>query len=241
MTVKTPAIVLHSVKYGDSSKIIRCYTLCGGIKSLISKGVYSKKNKINPLLTPLNEIEIIFDERPGKDLFFLKEAKMISTFQSVHSLPQKSTVILFLSEILYAVLKEEEANSDLYFFIRDAVLEFDNKAVGFADFHLWFLINLTKNLGIYPNLAEDNFYFNLESGISSNFQPDETFISGMKLEDFKKLLKIDFFAQKENLFNQNQRKILLNQLMKYYELHFPGFRHPKSLEVLQVIFEEKRH
>jgi DNA repair protein RecO (recombination protein O) len=51
------------------------------------------------------------------------------------------------------------------------------------------------------------------------------------------LSELNFFEQVTNRFNQSQRKMLLELLLKYYEIHLYDFRWPKSLEVLNVVFE----
>jgi len=237
MISQTPAIVISSLKYGDSSKILKCYTKAAGIKSFIAKGVYSKRNKTNPLFSPLNQIELIYDDKNTQNLDYFRSAGQSVFYRTLHLFPEKTAITLFLAEILNSVLHEEESNSHLFEFISSSLKKFDEKEFAYADFHLWFLIHLTKYLGFYPNLKPQFLYFDLTNGVSSEIQPSEIFISGNELNYFEKLISFDFFAQKENQFNQIQRKSLLEIILKYYGLHISDFRQPKSLNVLSVIFE----
>ena len=237
MLVKTHAIVLNSIKYGDSGKIVKFFTQNHGIKSCIAKSVYAKKNRINPLLVPFNFVELVYDEKPNQSLFFIKEINPTHHFNSIHQQPAKTTIVLFLAEILHAVLKEEESNLGLFRFLENSISNFDKKENAYSDFHLWFLFHLTSYLGFYPNLENSARYFDLTHGISSDQILSDFSISDEELLWFKKISELDFLHQTSNQFNQNQRKSLLSVLLKYFELHISDFRQPKSLEILNRVFE----
>src|SRR5690606_3449314 len=158
-------------------------------------------------------------------------------FSSIHLQPEKITIILFLTEILNSVLKEEESNRALFEFLENSIFEFDQKKSGYSDFHLWFLLNLTQFLGFYPHFEKDFLYFDLNNGVSSNEIPTGIYISDSDLQNFEKLFSLEFKSQTESRFNQIQRKSLLSTLLKYFELHISDFRQPKSLEVLNQVFQ----
>lgn len=237
MIVKTQAIVVSSLKYGDSSRIIKCYTLSNGIKSFIAKGIYSKKNKTNPMFTPLNQLEIIFDDKNTAQLLTIRDCRLNLHYISIGHNQIKNAIVLFLSEILNLVLKEEDSNSELFDFISSSFVFFDRKETAYADFHLWFLLNLSHYLGFYPHFEKEMVYFDFSNGISSNEPPKEIYIEGDNLKLFEKLSEINFYEHPSNQFNQSQRKLLLDLLLKYYEIHLFNFRWPKSLEVLNTVFE----
>lgn len=237
MLVKTRAIVLNSIKYGDSGKIVKFFTQTHGIKSCIAKSVYTKKNRVNPLLIPFNFVELVYDEKPHQSLFFIKEINPTQHFNSIYQLPAKTTIVLFLAEILHSVLKEEESNLGLFRFLENSITAFDQKENAYSDFHLWFLFHLTSFLGFYPNLEKSARYFDLTNGISTDQILSDNYISDQELQLFKKISVQDFVNQTSNHFNQNQRKSLLSVLLKYFELHISDFRQPKSLEILNRVFE----
>ncbi len=237
MLVKTPAIVLSSIKYGDSGKIVKFFTQNHGLISCISKSIYVKKNRTNSLLFSFNFVELVYDEKPNQSLFFLKEINASKHFSSIHLQPEKTTIILFLTEILNSVLKEEEPHYALFEFLENSIFEFDQKKSGFSDFHLWFLMNLTKFLGFYPHFKKGFSFFDLDNGVSSNETPTGIYISDSDLLNFEKLISLDFQNQTQSQFNQIQRKSILSTLLKYFELHISDFRQPKSLEVLNQVFQ----
>ena len=235
--LETKAIVLSSLKYGDTSLIIRCYTQDFGLKSFIAKGVFSKKKRNTSLYFPLAEIDLSFQPKSNEQqLVFLKSAQTAYYYESLHFHPIKSAIVFFLAEILNLVLKEEADNPELYFYIENSLKEFDQKKDDFADFHLVFLIQLSYFLGFYPNLEIDGNLFDLENGFFTNSNSSINMLKADETVLFKKLLELHFSEDSKNTFNQSQRSLLLEIIVKYYQIHTNNFKKPKSLQVLHELF-----
>lgn len=235
--LETKAIVLSSLKYGDTSLIIRCYTQDFGLKSFIAKGVFSKKKRNTSLYFPLAEIDLSFQPKSNEQqLVFLKSVQTSHYYESLHFHPIKSAIVFFLAEILNLVLKEEADNPELYFYIEHSLKEFDQKKDDFADFHLIFLIQLSHFLGFYPNLETDGNLFDLENGFFTNSNSSINMLKADETVLFKKLLELHFSEDSKNTFNQSQRSLLLEILVKYYQIHTNNFKKPKSLQVLHELF-----
>lgn len=237
MPLTTPAILISSLKYGENSRIFRCYTRSLGLRSFIVRRSLSGKQKNTSLFNPLNQLEITFRDRNGRDLQYILEASAIRPYASLYDNPIKSGILFFLAEILQSVLKEEEADEELYDFIAAALRSFDEKEKAYSDFHLWFLSRLSLYLGFYPNLTAGANYFNLPDGRSTDSPTSDFYIEKDTLKLFEKLYQHQFTEESPNVFSREERKALLDLMMKYYTLHSSGFRKPKSLEVLSVIFE----
>ena len=236
--IETKAIVLSSLKYGDTSLIVRCYTEQLGLKSFIAKGVFSKKKRNTSIYFPLNEIDIAYTPKNNdQQLVFLKSAQTAYYYESLHFHSVKSAIVFFLAELLNLILKAEEQNSDLYQFIKQSLILFDEKKEDFADFHLVFLMNLTHFLGFYPN--DDNekaMLFDLENGFFSETNSSINMLNPIETELFKRLLNTPFDLTTKNHFNQQQRGLLLEILVKYYQIHTNNFKKPNSLQVLHELF-----
>ena len=235
--LETKAIVLSSLKYGETSLIIRCFTQEFGLKSFIAKGVFSKKKRNTSLYFPLSEIDLSFQPKSNEQqLVFLKSAQASYYYESLHFHPIKSAIVFFLAEILNLVLKEESSNQEVYFYIEHSLKEFDQKKEDFADFHLIFLLQLSHFLGFYPNLEQDGNLFDLENGFFSNSNSSINMLKAGETVLFKKLLELNFTEDSKNTFNQPQRSLLLEILVKYYQIHTTNFKKPKSLQVLHELF-----
>ena len=123
------ALVIKSIKHGETSLIVSCYLEEIGYRSFIVKGLYGSKNSrfSKAHFFPLNVINIHYSFNVSKNLGFIKEAKSEVLFNSLHSNVQKSSVIVFLAEILNSVFKEElEVNQDLFDFLLNSLIWYDN-------------------------------------------------------------------------------------------------------------------
>ncbi len=238
MLVKTKAIVLTSIKFGEADLIVKCYTL-EGVKSYLLKGVLkSKSKKISAAyFQPLTILNLTANHNNKGNLNYIKEVSVSFLFQTISTNIFKQTIAIFLSEILASSLQEEDSNQDLFSYLETALkwLDIHDKT---ANFHLLFMLNLTKHLGFYPEIKnQDAHFFDLQEGSFTYAKPKFDYISGEKLNLFKSLIGTNFDIIHKLNFNANSRQLILEKIIIYYELHLPGFRKPKSLEILKEVFK----
>lgn len=238
MLVKTDAIVLSKLKYGDHDVIVKCYTKNRGVVSYLLKGILKSKRSNSKIAyyQPLSQLEIEENYKANHALHFITDVKLSVPYQSMHTNILKGAIVMFLSEVLAATLKEEEGNLSLYEFL-ETTLQWLDHETDFANFHLLFLLELSKHLGFYPDTSQSNFpYFNLSTG-SFELKPQHHYtISGENLKFLKALLGIKFDELNTVKMASSQRQTLLNTLLFYFELHLSDFRKPKSLQVLNQVF-----
>jgi DNA repair protein RecO (recombination protein O) len=236
MVLSLNAIVLSKIKFKDNDLIVKTYTKQKGVVSYILKGILSsKKNKKIAYFQLLSQLEIETDFKPNRNLHYLKDCKNHHLYTSLQTNIYKSAIALFVAEILALVLNEEEQNDTLFSYIESSLLWLDLNT-DLANFHLLFLMNLTKYLGFYPdNTNQELNYFNLNDG---EFQLHNT-SSSISLENlslFKEFLGINFDELDKIKINAQQRTVFLNTILKYYEFQLLDFRKPKSLKVLNDVF-----
>ncbi len=234
------ALVINSIKQGETSSIVSCYLEEIGYKSFLVKGLYgSKKSRFSKAhFFPLNVININYTSNENKNLGFIKEVKSEVLFNTIHSDIQKSSVIVLLSEILYSVLREElEVNKDLFDFLLNSLIWYDNVRKC-NNYHIKFLIELSKYIGFHPNIINENdLYFCLESGSTSNTKPLGGNICGEDLKLFKNLLGMKFEDLNTMSINRESRTRILNNIIDYYSLHLQMFKTPKSINVFAEVFK----
>lgn len=237
--LKTKAIVLHSIKYNDSSLITHCYTEQLGRQSFLLKGILSAKKGMlrKAYFQPLNQLEIVFQPKNNGGLQFLKEVKVIHPYQSIPLRIEKNAIVIFIAEVLKKVLQEEEANLPLYQFLESSLIWLDlHDEV--QNFHLLFLLKISKFLGFYPNDENPSLpYFDLITGCFTALPPIKESVEGLQVTQLKSLLGMNFGEVNSLKLNRNSRSDLLQTLLRYFELHLQGFRPPKSLPILNAIFE----
>lgn len=238
MLLKTNAIVLSKIKYRDHDLIVKCYTKNRGVVSYLLRGVLKNTKSTSKIAyyQPLSQLQIEDMHRANQSLQYIKEVKLHTTYQTLHTNVLKSAIVMFLSEVLSSVLKEEEANSLLYDYLETTLQWFDNETE-FSNFHLLFLLQLTKHLGFYPERSQQDFpCFNLSSGLFC-LKPEGPYaISGQNLTILKQLLGIKFDTLHTIKLNSKQRQSFLTMLLLYFELHLGDFKKPKSLQILNQVF-----
>lgn len=236
MLVKTKAIVLSSLKYQEKSLIVKCFTESDGLKSYFVPSAYSNK-KVNQKIAyfqPLTIIEIEANHKNKGTLEHFKEIRLAHSYYSINTDIVKSTIVIFLSEILHHTIKEEEKNQSLFSFLETALLWFDTHQET-TNFHLILMIEVTKYLGFYPDLTELDFpYFDIKEGYFTPFQSINS-LTEHETHLFKRLLQLKFDSD-QKIFAGIERQLLLKILLDFFTLHLDGFKKPKSLEVLTEFF-----
>ncbi|MEH6745606.1 MAG: DNA repair protein RecO [Maribacter arcticus] len=238
MQVTTRAIVFSAIKYGDTSLIVKAFTASDGIKSYLLRGVLtSKKGKLKTAyFQPLTQLEIVANHRNKGTLETLREAKVYYHYQSLYSDMAKNAMTLFLAELLVNSIREEERNEELFEFI-EASLQWLDIHKDVANFHLFFMLSITKFLGFYPDVYQiDKPYFDLLEGEFVSVESLNPMLRGENIYYFKTLLGINFDAIHTVKMKKTNRQELLKSLILYFELHLQGFRKPKSLAVLNEVF-----
>jgi DNA repair protein RecO (recombination protein O) len=236
MLIKTKAIVLSSLKYQEKSLIVKCFTESDGLKSYFVPSAYSNK-KVNQKIAyfqPLTIIEIEANHKNKGTLEHFKEIRLAHSYYSINSDIVKSTIVIFLSEILHHAIKEEEKNQSLFSFLETALLWFDTHQET-TNFHLILMMEVTKYLGFYPDLTELDFpYFDSKEGYFTPFQSINS-LTEHETHLFKRLLQLKFDSD-QKIFAGIERQLLLKILLDFFTLHLDGFKKPKSLDVLTEVF-----
>lgn len=237
MIVNTNAIVINALKYGEADLIVRCFTQKSGLKSYLLRGVLkSKKGKFKTsLFQPLTQLELVAKHKDKGNLEYLQDAKLLTHYQSLHTNVIKTTMVLFLSEVLRNSIQEEEQNEELYYYLENAFNWLDAHD-SIANFHLLFLLKLTRFLGFYPDVGEEGAYFNMLEGVFQDIKTNEYCMEGENLDLLKLLLGTNFDELKSIKMNKASRSNFLTMLLGYYQLHIESFKKPKSLTVLNEIF-----
>lgn len=236
MLIKTKAIVLSSLKYQEKSLIVKCFTESDGLKSYFVPNAYSNKkaNQKIAYFQPLTIIEIEANHKNKGTLEHFKEIRLAHSYYSINTDIVKSTIVIFLSEILHHAIKEEEKNQSLFSFLETALLWFDTHQET-TNFHLILMMEVTKYLGFYPDLTELDFpYFDSKEGYFTPFQSINS-LTEHETHLFKRLLQLKFDSD-QKIFAGIERQLLLKILLDFYTLHLDGFKKPKSLEVLKQVF-----
>jgi DNA repair protein RecO (recombination protein O) len=236
---KTNGIVLHQIKYGDSSIIVRVYTEEFGVQSYLIRGVKSKKSNIKSGLFQVgNILDMVVYRNENRSVQHVKEVQIAFPSNSISFDVKKKAIVIFMIEIFYRSIIEEEPNKPLFDFIVNSIRELDSKEEKYANLHLVFSIHLTQYLGFLPrkNFSETKKIFDLKEGVFVSHQPHhDHYLTPLLSTRFFKFLTTDYDEMHKISMTGRSRMELLEKLLEYYRLHLPLFGEIKSHHVLSVV------
>ena len=241
MLTKTQAIVLHAIKYGETRLIVDMFTQVFGRQAFIVSMPKTPKGKVKKqFFQPLTILEIETDIRPRQQLQKLHDVRLAAPFASIPFEPDKLAISLFVAEFLYYALRSEQRNELLYDYLEYSIVWLDGQQERFANFHLVFLLRLTRFLGFYPNLDDykDGDYFDLRESVFMPVPPvHRDFLHPEEAQKVQLMMRMDFPTMNLFRMSHQERNRLLEVSLKYYRLHLPDFPEMKSIEVLQALYQ----
>lgn len=223
MLTKTNGIVFRYTRYGDTSIIANVFTEVYGLQSYIVNGVRSSsaKGKI-ALFQPLTLLDMVVYYKENTAIKRIKEVKCLYPYHSLYTDVRKSSIAMFLNEVLNKAVKDESHAHELYSFLAEGLISLDETQNDFENFHLVFLIRLSRLLGFGAYTVQDVL------GLRVADQESEDKLSLLLTSDFK---------TKVNL-STAQRRILLDALLKFYQVHLDTLGEFKSVAVLKEVLSD---
>ena len=165
MLTETQAIVLRSFKYGDQKLIVDMLTSQEGRVSFVvrvgrsgsrNQGRASRGKVPKQLLQPMTLLEVSYERLPSAQLQTLGEAHLSQPYTSIPFDARKLSITLFVAEFLCYATRSEQQNSGLFAYIANSMQWLDGCTVSFSNFHLVFLMRMTRFVGFFPNIDDYN-------------------------------------------------------------------------------------
>lgn len=239
MLQKTRAIVLDITPYAEASVIVKAYTETHGLQSFLVNGVRKQKARFaSNLFQPLTLIEVIAYFKKAGGLHRVSEVTAAPPLVHIPYDTIKTTMALFLAEVVYRSVKEEEANPELFGFIDHAIQMLDLHPETTSRFHLCFCLQLSRYLGFYPsgNYHRTTPWFDLKEGTFRQSRPMHAYVLDAVLsERFDELLQLPLENTHEIKMSADERRSLLRGIITYFELHQTQGFSIRSHEVLMEL------
>jgi DNA repair protein RecO (recombination protein O) len=235
MIHRTRGIVFRTIKFSESSVVTKIYTEKFGMQSYIVNSVRSSKSKTKAaMLQAMSILDLEVYHHEHRNLNRIKELASAYIYSSLLFDPLKSSLGLFMMEVLNKCLREEEANEKMFLFISAKLQSLDRQEKIPPDFLLNFLLELSSLLGFAPQgtYGEVNSFFDLQEG---RFNRDVRLHPYFLHPPFSEYFYFLINANSGKIPPGSRRKVL-DALLQYYQLHVPNFSVPKSLRVLDEIF-----
>ena len=237
----TRGIILHVTPYNDTYSMVHVYTEVYGRATYLVASQRKRKSRIsNAHFIPLSVVEMEVEHKKTRDIQRLKEVRIFYPLINIPSHPVKNTIALFLSEVLYRIIHTAAPDPQLFNYLYHSIRHLEILEQGIANFHLVFLIYLTRHLGIFPNaeLQTTGSYFDLLNGVFTTQQPDHPhFLNKEESVIFARLLRMNYENMALYSFSRKERNLIVQQIFAYYRLHSVDFPEIKSLAVMQSLYD----
>ena len=220
MLSKTRGIVFRFTKYGETSIIVNIFTESFGLQSYIVNGVRSSSpgSRI-ALYQPLTLLDLVVYHRETANINRIKEVKCAHPFHSITMDVRKSTIGMFMVEVMNKAIKEQSHAGDVFDFLFNSIVALDMTEDDVENFHLIFLLRLSRYLGFGASRANE-----IVGGRMTDVETET---------NLDQLLKSGF--ENTPRFTRTDRNTLLDLLLKFYSDHIDTFGDMKSVAVLREI------
>lgn len=240
MITITRAIVLHSLKYGEGNLIIDMLTEELGRMQAIVRLPKSRKNQLKKqLFQPMSLLDLSLDFRERANLQKLKTARLASVYSTIPFSATKMAQAMFCAEFLRYVSRGETDCKPLFNYVADSMAWLDGATTETANFHLVFMLRLSRFVGFYPNMDDysDGAWFDMREGRFTDMQPlHKEALLPAEAASLNKLMRMSYQTMHLFKMGRNERNKITELIITYYRLHMPQMPEMKSLEVLKELF-----
>lgn len=215
MNNSTELIILNHTKFGENSIVIHTLSQAYGRRSFLVR--VGRKSAMS-LFLPLNILEADVTENPKATLWTAAGLSVRHPLNGIRSNLYKNTMTLFMSEVLYRVVKDGAFEEGLYEWCSRSILTLDALDNDFSNFHLLFLLELAVALGFSPTLQ------------------DIAPFAGEHLKDIRDLMQADFSQALLLPLNGETRNAICEDILRYLEFHTESRIDVRSLAVLRELY-----
>lgn len=236
---KARGIILGTLKYGEKGVIVHILTDIAGRQSYMIQGVRpTAKGSKMALLQPMFAVEFVGLTSPTMSLHRMKDLAPSIVLQSTPFDIRKSTMALFMAETLYRLIRDNEPAEQLFDFVWGSVAALDSLEEGIANFHLWWLANLSRPLGFSPdNDYREGAWFDIREGHFTHHPSSVGYaLNPENARILHDMLECDVRYLAEIGLNRVERVKFLEEMLRYYAYHLDSIRSVESLRILQEVF-----
>ncbi len=234
MLLTTPGLVLHTTPYAETSVVAKVFTRQLGVRSYLIKGVRCRTGRVKQnMLQPLTSLDMVVYDNHRSSLNYIREMTLRQPHQSTDAVAM--SLRMFMTEVLYRALREEEPMQDLWDYVSGELDHIDTTDGKRASMPIHFMLKVARHLGIEPldNFSRQTPYFSLQEG-RYTAAPDETSLP-LHLSSLLHLYLGTADNMEQPSVPLKERTALVNSILTYYQLHLSGFNNFSSHEILHTV------
>jgi DNA repair protein RecO (recombination protein O) len=233
---KTKAIVLHSIKQGESGRIVKLYTETYGMCSVFLRATQSKKRgSTAALYQPLTVLDMDLEFRQDRSLQKVVSAELITDEIGHLNDPMRACVAMFMAELFYRSLQEGEPSDTLFAILEGFILKLGmDENINMIPIE--FILNLALYYGIYPDMESEGNILDLREGEFTSQRPmHNEVIDGAAASALRMYRGMGFVGGASPVTREIRRELLEGMLL-YFKIHIPHFSELKSYSVFKEVF-----
>jgi len=220
---KARGIILQTTNYSETSLVVKIYTENSGLETFIVSGVRAKNSRFKSnLFQPLTLVELVASGRSGRSMKRITDIQLSPPFTGIPGNVIKSSIAIFLSEVIYRSIREEESNPALFGFLHNSIQILDLSNDNCSRFHLYFMVQLSRYLGFFPHgdCNSSGTVFDLKEGVFTQQHPMHVMVLDHETSKVLfQLMNTGFEDYRAIDIPANRLKILLEALVTYFEIH----------------------
>ncbi len=238
--INITAIVLRAFMFNDSKMMVDVISREEGrLSCVVSVGSAKARKGCRQFFQPLTILDLVLDNTSANKLPVVKDVAIHRAYASIPFNPSKVALSMFLSEFVSNITRTGQDTGLLYDYVYNSLMWLDGVSMGFSNFHLVFMIRITRFLGVYPNLDEyaDGSFFDMDNGCFVRYAANRReFLSAEESRMMYLLMRMNYNNMHLFRFSHVERNRCLDVILDYYKRHVPGFADMKSLPVLREMF-----
>lgn len=234
------AIVLRVIKYNDKTNIVDVYSDMGRVSFAVSLSQSRNRSTNRMLFRPFSILDIEAIIRPNSKIQKIREARPATQLMSIPYNPYKQAMAFFLAEFLSYTMQNENEDELMFNYIRSSVEWLDTSREGYANFHLVFLIRISRFLGLRPDTSvyRKGYIFDMQNAVFRSTPPAHgNYLNQKESHALYQLMRMRYDNMHIFKMNREERNRCLEVILKYYSMHITDLSGMKSVEVLKELFD----
>lgn len=246
MITHTQAIILRSIDYQESSKILTVLSKEHGKIALIARGVKKPKSKLSGLIDLGNILDVVYYYKSTRGIQNLTEAS-IAYFTPNFRIDFERAAILYATlELTGQLVHENEVNNPIYTFLSKFIAWLGEEEHISPSIFCYVQLRCSELCGFnihdnYCDISKDA-YLNISDGTISNAIDSELSYKLTVLQ--ARFIKESITSKQRSIFELGLIGLELKQLIRhldvYFKYHIEGYKERRSDSIFEQILQESK-
>lgn len=153
--IRTEAVVLRGLDYGETSRIVTLFTRDQGKVSVMAKGARRTKSPFGSTLQPMAYTQVVYYYKPTRTLQMLTESSHVTAFHRLHRSLEKITIGLRVVELVDALMEDEDPQPAVFELLLQALDALDRAEARVDNLWPFVQLRIARILGVAPAIDRD--------------------------------------------------------------------------------------